>query len=240
MKKSLLSLSLISVFFITNSFAQNKKVAVVTFYVVRKIGLDQFGSTAQVANRLIEDPNFNMEPLLKNFHAQFFDNYAKQFPFDLVPEETVLNNEAYKAFTPLGSEGNFDLLKDNYNLPYPGYKVVLPVMGHGNERKLLEILKTDGVMKVYVDFDLVKFGFGNMGVVRVNAFANIALFNKNGDKVFSIRENAKSKSVSPLVGGVPVITPEKILPMCESALTELMVDLQKDLPKMIKKSDAKL
>jgi hypothetical protein len=70
--------------------------------------------------------------------------------------------------------------------------------------------------------------------------ANIALFNKDGDKVFSIKEDAKSKSVSPLVGGVPVMTADKIQPMCESAMDELMTELQKDLPKMIKKADAKL
>ena len=43
-----------------------------------------------------------------------------------------------------------------------------------------------------------------------------------------------------MVGGVPVINPEKLLPMCDSALEELMGDLQKRIAKIIKKSDAKL
>jgi hypothetical protein len=34
--------------------------------------------------------------------------------------------------------------------------------------------------------------------------------------------------------------PEKVLPMCESAMTELMADLQKRIPKIVKKTDAKL
>jgi hypothetical protein len=36
------------------------------------------------------------------------------------------------------------------------------------------------------------------------------------------------------------MTPEKILPMCESALNELMADLKDKLPKIIKKANAKL
>jgi hypothetical protein len=43
-----------------------------------------------------------------------------------------------------------------------------------------------------------------------------------------------------MVGGIPVVNPEKILPMCESALTELMGDLKKRIAKIISKTDKKL
>lgn len=239
--KKLSILSLLLMLCITFSYAQSKKVAVVTFYAVKKIGVADFGSAATIAvSKLVDDPNFNMSPLLVNFHDQFFNTYSKEFPFELLPETQVITNADYKAFTPAG-EATGGVLKDNYNIAIEGYKVVLPLMGHSNEDALLKIFsQADGVMKVYIDFDLVKIGFGGMGVVKVNAHANIALFNKAGDKVFSIKEDAKSKGGSALIGGVPVLTAEKILPMCESALTELMNALQKDLPKMVKKSDSKL
>ncbi len=242
MKKILTLIPLLLATSLTFSYAQNKKVAVVTFYVVKQIGLGDFGGAAQAASmKLSDDPNFNMVPLLKSFHGQFFDDYSKKFPFDLLPEDQVINNDAYKAYVPVGTATSGPFKDMNYNIPIDGYKVVLPLMGHENERNLLKIFnQCDGVMKVYIDFDLVKIGFGGMGVVKVNAHANIALFNKDGDKVFSIKEDAKSKSVSPLVGGVPVMTVDKIQPMCESAMDELMTELQKDLPKMIKKADAKL
>jgi len=241
MKKSSILIALFFIVFTTGLYAQNKKVAVVTFYAVKKIGVADFGSEATLAvTKLVNDSNFNMLPMLNKFHAQFFDSYSKAFPFQLLPEDQVLNNDAYKAFTPLGEKAS-GVFKDTYNIPIAGYKVVLPMIGHENERNLLKIFnQCDGVMKVYIDFDLVKIGFGGMGVVKVNAHANIALFNKDGDKVFSIKEDAKSKNVSPLVAGVPVMTVEKILPMCESAFDELMVELQKDMPKMVKKADAKL
>lgn len=242
MKKNLILIPLLFVLFTANVFAQNKKVAVVTFYVVKQIGVTAFGGAAEAAvMKLSDDPNFNMEPLLKKFHTQFFDDYSKSFPFQLIPEADVINNDAYKAYVPVGTATSGPLKDIKYTVPIDGYKVVLPLMGHENERNLLAIFKQcDGVMKVYIDFDLVKIGFGGMGVVKVNAHANIALFNKDGDKIFSVKEDAKSKGVSPLVGGVPVLTPEKIMPMCESAMEELMTELQKDMPKMIKKADAKL
>ena len=77
-------------------------------------------------------------------------------------------------------------------------------------------------------------------MVKVEAQANVALFNKSGDLVFSVDESGRSKGVSALVAGAPVITTEKILPMCESAMDDLMSALQKDMPKMVKKADKKL
>ncbi|AYL98006.1 hypothetical protein [Mucilaginibacter celer] len=240
MKKTILPVILF--FALTlNSYAQDKKVAVVTFYAVKQIDVGGFGNAAQLAVKLADDPNFNVAPMLTNFHDQFFNDYAKSFPFQLLPEDQIINNDAYKAYVPVGEEATSGVLKDTHNLPYNGYKIVLPLMGHANEKNLLGIFnQADGVMKVYINFSLSQIGFGGMGVVKVTAFANIALFNKDGEKVFSIKEDARSKSSSPLIGGVPVMTPEKILPMCESALTELMNDLQKDMPKIIKKANAKL
>jgi hypothetical protein len=40
-----------------------------------------------------------------------------------------------------------------------------------------------------------------------------------------------------MVGGLSVVKPEKILPMCESALTELMGDLKKRIAKIVSKAE---
>jgi hypothetical protein len=98
MKKVSIFLPLLLVFLIAHTYAQGKKVAVVTFFVNKKIDVTEFGGPAFLAvNKLTDDPNFNLEPLLKNFHAQFFDDYSKSFPFQLLPEKDVVNNDAYKA-----------------------------------------------------------------------------------------------------------------------------------------------
>ncbi|GGH10977.1 hypothetical protein [Mucilaginibacter phyllosphaerae] len=241
MKKRLIFGMLFSLVLSITGYAQTKKVAVVTFYAVKKIGVADFGATANAAvTQLVDDPDFNMSPLLQNFHDQFFNTYAKDFTFQLLPEAEVTGNTDYKAYAPAG-EATSGVFKDNYNLPYDGYKIILPLAGKQNEKALLKIFnQADGIMKVYIDFDLVKIGFGGMGVVKVKANCNIAMYNKAGDKVFSVSTDARSKGSSPLIAGVPVLKTDKILPMCESALAELMTNLQKDMPKMIKKAEAKL
>ena len=95
MKKTLILTSLIFFLLSSLSFAQDKKVAVVTFYVNKKINVGEFGVTAAIAvDKLSDDPNFKMEPLLTKFHTQFFESYSKSFPFQLLPEDQVVNNDS--------------------------------------------------------------------------------------------------------------------------------------------------
>jgi hypothetical protein len=242
MKKILILSAICSILLITGSYAQTKKVAVVTFYIVKQIDVSDFGTanTAAAVARLGDDPGFNLAPVLKKFHDQFFEEYAKNFPFGLLPENQVINNSLYKDFIPDGGAVS-DILKVDANLPAQGYKVILPLKRSDNEKNLLKIFdQCDGVMKIYIDFDLEKKGFGGVGIAKVNAHANIILFNKNGEKVFSLKEEALSKISGAIITGIPFITPEKVLPLCESAMDELMVALQKDLPEKVKKADRKL
>jgi len=240
--KKIIAIGCLLIFIALGNVYAQKKVAVVTFYINKQIDVKDFGGAAYLAvTKLGDDPAFNLSPLLKEFHAQFFDTYANDFPFQLLTEKEVVNNAAYKAFTPNGVATSGILNVDNFLTPAEGYKVLLPELTSGNENEMLKIFSgVDGIMKVYIDFKLVKIGLGGMGVVKVQARTNIILYNKNGDKVFSTTEDAKSKGVSPMVGGLPVMTTDKIMPMCESALNELMINLQKDMAKMIKKADAKL
>ncbi|MGI4729477.1 MAG: hypothetical protein ACRYFL_00985 [Janthinobacterium lividum] len=233
-------LSLFFILFFTKIYSQEKKVAVVTFYADKRVGMKELGleSTADLI-KLEEDPNFNMAPLLRNFHDQFFGEYAKSFPFQLVPEPQVLNNEEYKAFIP---DGRPTVTNDMRYTAIEGYKVIDYMWGTSNEKNLVKIFNQyDGVMFVFLSFAFeTGIAFGGTGTVKVNAFAHIILVDKNGKKVFSIGENARSKKTSAMVKGIPIMKPEKILPMCESALTELISDLQKNIPKIIKKTEAKL
>jgi hypothetical protein len=165
-KKILIFTSLFLFLFSSLSFAQDKKVAVVTFYVNKKINVCEFGVTAAIAvDKLTNDPSFDMEPLLKSFHTQFFESYSKSFPFQLLPEGQVVNNDAYKAFVPVGvaSSGVLDISK--FATVIPGYKVLLEkVAFHPNEKEMLKIFnQADGVMDVSISFKLVKIGFWRHG-----------------------------------------------------------------------------
>ena len=227
------------------SFSQKKKIAVVTFYANKMISFEDLGLGVDIllgdVLKLRDDPNFNLNPILKQYHNNFFNSYSKELPFDLLPESEVLNNEAYQAFIPKYNLPNF--AKNNF-LTIDKYKYIYEgVGGKVNEEGIAKIFadKADGVMFINIDFAMEKgFGVGSTSTVKVRATTRMALYNKNGEKVFAFSESERSKKTALMVSGIPIMSPEKILPMCESALTELMGDLGKRIAKIVKKTEMKL
>ena len=241
MKKNIL-LVCIALFIMTKGFAQDKKVAVVGFYTDKIISFSDLniGSEELIASvlKLRDNPDFDLTPILEQFHEEFFSTYAKKFPFELLPEEDVTTNPDYIAFTPKYDKDEDELKRF---VVYDGYKYIHEgFMGKDNEVATAKLFsdKADGVMFVEIHFALQKgFGIGGTATVKMRAYARIALYDKNGKKIFAIKEGENSKKTSVMVGGIPVMKTEKILPMCESALKQLMKDLEKRLPKIIKKAD---
>ena len=222
-------------------FAQKKKVAVVTFYADKMVDLSDVGfATLASVTDLQNDPNFNLKPLLAKYHDTFFNTYSKEFPFEFLPEATVTAKPEYQAFKPtfLGIDQKMDIRFQ----PYENYVSIDPSWNASNVKAMVNLFpEADGVLFVYIKFALVKgYGIGGTASTKMQAYTHIALYNKKADKVFVIDEHANSSKTGVMVGGVPVMKAEKILPMCESALDELMEDLGKRLEKIIKKSNQKL
>ncbi len=233
--------------FTTNIFAQKKKVAVTSFWVSKHIGFDQLGGNAALAASiasLAEDPNFNLQPVLDNFYTTFTEGYAKQFPFDLVPEDVVLNDPNYQAF-----EGRFNESKDADRsklfqrfLTPKTYKPLVRSAIKGEKSNQVQMAKmfadrADGVMFVSMGYEFVKkpmpFTAGIMAYVR------IIIWDKEGNKVFKHVEYATSKKTVAIVGGIPIMKPSKLLPLCESASEKLVADLNKKIGKITKKATKK-
>jgi hypothetical protein len=231
-------LFILTVLFALNSYSQKKKVAVVAFYTDKTIdfsnlGLNGLASIVDLGN----DPNFNLTPILEKYHNAFFDVYSKKFPFDIVPENEVIQKQEYIDFSPkYAREG--DAGKTIIN--YPGYKYIYEgTAGEANEVGTATMFKeiADGVLFTEIHFALQKgFAVGGTGTVKMRAYARISLYDKTGKKIFAFNEGANSKKTGAIVGGIPVLTPEKVLPMCESALEELLKDLDEKANKMIKKT----
>ena len=224
------------------AYTQDKKVAVVTFYADKQIDISKFATKSAEASitKLCNDPDFDMTSFLKNFHDQFFKNYAKKFTFQLLPEREVLGISDYKDFVP-NDPASAGALRDELTLAAKGYKVVLPLKDNNNEKKLADMFGAcDGVMKVYLDFSMEKKGLGGVALVKVNASVHILLFDKNGKKVFSTTETAVSQISGSQIAGISFLIPKKVLPLCENAVDELMIKLQEDMPKIAEKADGKL
>ncbi|QSW87839.1 hypothetical protein J0383_16360 [Flavobacterium endoglycinae] len=236
MKRILL---ILTVLFALTGYSQKKKVAVVSFYTDKTIDLSELGlnGLAAIAD-LGNNPNFNLSPILEKYHNAFFNDYSKKFPFELLPETDVTQKPEYIAFTPkFAREGG----ENGTIINYPGYKYIYEgINGSANEEASAQIFKdvADGVLFTEIHFAVVKgFAVGGTGTVKMKAYARIALYDKTGKKVFAFSEGATSKKTGAIVGGVPVLSLEKVLPMCESALEELLKDLDEKIEKIVKKSD---
>lgn len=240
--KQILFVSFLTMSFI--SVAQNKRVAVVTFYADKMVDVSELGGLATLIKEvsdLRDDPNFNLSPTLEKFHGDFFNVYSKQLPFDLLSEQEVTTNPNYISFVPQFEATKY--FERNY-LVYPGYKYIYEgMLGKKNEEGIAKALgdTVDGVLFINLDFAFQRgFGFAGVSTLKVRATARMALYNKLGEKVFAFREGENSTETKMMVGGIPVISAEEVLPMCNSALGELMGDLQKRITKIVKRSKMKL
>lgn len=224
-------------------FAQDKKVALISFYTVKQLGFVDKPSQQDLLNsaKLADDTAWHILSILKNFREQFFKNCAYKFPFELLPEKQVLGNREYRDFIP--DEGNVDdILNFKTNLPVPGYKALPEQKKNTNEKNMLAVFTgCDGLMKVFLKFQLDRRGVGpKMALVKVRASATISLFNKKGEKVFETTESALSQLSGSQIAGIPFMVPKKLLPLCENAADELLITLQQDMPKVAEKAGARL
>ena len=225
------------------SQAQEKKVAVVTFGVNKYVGVSgnmspnaaTLASIAEMAN----SPKFNLTPVLDNFGNMFFNEYSKTFPFVLIPEDQVTGNPGYKSYHTIDTNNMY-----YHNcLMRPGYNLL--GVSFAYKQDLMTMIRlfpdADGFMFVDLSFQFQpKVAYGNIGVCGINAYASIYIWNKNGDKVLQIWEGANSTGTVPMLGGIPVIKLDDILPLCQNAADKLLKDLKGRLPKIIRKCEKKL
>jgi len=227
--------------------AQTKRVAIVTFYADKLIGANKLDEGARESfYELAEEENeqFNIEPILKGFHQTFRNDYLESFPFEVVPEEAVLTHTGYTNYQlPSSITVNEDRL-----IPIEGYKVLVSggnmLRSWRTESHMISALSdldVDGVMYVTLYYTWEpKIAFGGMGNVGIKAHISMELYNKEAKKVFSHEESAVSKKSVALVGAVPVMNYDKLLPMCQDATERLTKDLNKKIQKLTKKTNKSL
>jgi len=239
------------------TYGQKKRIAIVTFYVDKYINANKIVETSRQATyekTKEDDPRFDLRPILEDFHETFMKKYVKEFPFEVVPEDEIINNIMYKAYKGLDGVEDQDSV-DNLNeaindrfIAIEGYNVLLTggnmLRSWRTESHLLKILEDvniDGVMFISMSYAWEpKVAFGGLGNAGIRSYINMDLFNKEAKKVFTLEEHATSKKSVALVSGAPILNYDKLLPMCANATERLLDDLNKKLPKYIKKVDKKI
>lgn len=189
--------------------------------------------------------NFNLQPVLDNFYKTFTEEYSKQFPFELLPESEVLENPDYMAY-----KGRFNESKDadrsklfqRYLTPKT-YKPLVKSLTKGEKSNQMQMVqmfkdKADGVMFVSMGYEFIKKPVPFTAGIR--AYVRIQIWNKEGKKVLGIMEYGTSKQTVGIVGGIPIMKVEKLLPLCESASDKLVADLNKKMKKITAKAAKKL
>lgn len=228
-------------FLSTKLVAQEKKVALVTFYCDKKIGGTGMGTAGE---SLMKDPNFNLNPIINKAYTKFSTEFTKDFPFKMVDKAIVTENPEYKAYQSKflwdTTKGVNKLAGVQYAMA-DGYIWAFAAGSTINDSKrdevnLYKILQKecDGVMFVNIDYEITP-GMGGL-YANVTAYFNMTLWDKNGKKLFTVRESGKSNKKVPAVGGIPVMSVDKIQPLCEDATNVLFEELQSKLAKIVKKS----
>ena len=214
----------------------------------KHIGFEELGGNVGMAAAiasLAEDPNFNLQPVLDNFYNIFTTKYAKLFPFKLIDETEVLEHADYKAY-----EGRFNESEDvdrnklfQQFLTPKTYKPLQESLLKGEKSNQMQMVKmfsdkADGIMFVSMGYDFVRKAVPLTAGIR--AFIRIKIWNKEGKRVLAINEYGTSKKSVAIVGGIPIMSPEKLLPLCESASEKLVADLNKKIKKLTAKCAKKL
>ncbi len=97
--------------------------------------------------------------------------------------------------------------------------------------------RADGVMFVSIGYEFIRPMPFTAGI---RAYCRIKIWNKKGKRVVTVNEYAKSKRSIPIIAGIPVMKPEKLLPMCIDSSNELIEDLHRRMKKITRKAARKL
>ncbi len=234
-----MAIAMVCLLLSASAFAQ-KKVALVTFYCDKKIGGTGIGTAAE---SLLNDPNFNLKPLVDKAYDRYVTEFAKDFPFQLIDNSEIVSNADYKSYksrymadTTKGFNKlaglQFVTAKD---LVFAYGDITLAKEENRDQCNMTKIFNTaDGILFVSMDYE---FESRLMGLgAGITAYLNMFLFDKECGKIFRIREYGKSKGKVPAVAGIPVMDPAKIQPLCEDATEVLFAELKGKLGKIVKKS----
>jgi hypothetical protein len=240
MKKFTLSI-LMLVAITASSYAQDKRVALVTFFGDKKIGGTGMSTLGE---SLMKDPAFNLQPLVEKAYARFVNEFAKDFPFKLIDAKEISSNTEYQNYKSAMLMDTASGFNKSIGIQY----AVVPGMiwAYGDKQGLLGEEKRDpcNLAKIFPDADAIlfvtmdyEFESRAMGMMAgAVAYLNMFLYDKKCDKVFRIRERGVSKGKVPAALGVPIMNVKKIQPLCEDATEALFEELKGKLGKIVKKS----
>ena len=227
------------------SHAQLKKAALISVYGNKNLSDDPMNT--MLYKKILDDPAYDIGALVTKFDDVMNNTFITKFPFEFVPRADVVGAEGYSDLAEMSSLHNG--IWKNVTIAGKDY-VKIAAWGTMKDKeaiaKSFELLPDDveGVMIAFMDFSLVDAGgVGPYARKKVVAYVNVKIFNKEGKRIFKLRERETSDHGVSAVGGI-VVDPKKVLPIIEEATSNLFSamekKLDKSLAKMVKKMEKEM
>jgi hypothetical protein len=214
--------------------AQIQKGALISVFGDRNLSDDPMDT--KIYEVLMKDTSFNLKPIVNKFDMTIREKFLPQFPFTFLTKEQVINAEGYTDLRQLTRWAT-----DDWQTTSAEKYVPIAAFGIADDTKAIqksfEIVGNgvDGVMIAYISFNIYDAGgIGPMAKKKVYAYVNLKIFNKEGKRIFKLKERASSDKGVLAVAGI-ITDVKKVMPMIESAATNLFADMEAKLPKSLAK-----
>ncbi len=214
--------------------AQINKGALISVFGDRNLSDDPMET--KLYEVIMKDTSFNLNGIVNKFDQTIREKFIPQFPFSFLSKDEVVGAAGYtdlKQMTRWARE-------DWATTPAKQY-VPIAAFGIADDtdaiKKSFEIVQSgvDGVMVAYINFNIYSAGgIGPMAKKKVYAYVNLKMFNKDGKRVFKLKERASSDEGVLSVAGI-ITDIKKVMPMVQSAADNLMKDMEAKLPKSLAK-----
>ena len=214
--------------------AQIQKGALISVFGDRNLSDNPMDT--KIYEKIMKDTAFNLNPIVNKFDKTIREKFFSQFPFPFLTKEEVVNASGYSDLKNLTRWAN-----DNwYTTAANGY-VPIAAFGIADDteaiKKSFDVVQNgvDGVMIAYVNFNIYAAGgIGPMAKKKIYAYVNLKIFNKEGKRIFRLKERASSSEGVLSVAGI-ITDFGKLKPMIESSADNLLKDMEEKLPKSLAK-----
>ncbi len=226
--------------------AQIKKAAIISIFGNKNLSKDPMNT--MLFEALLKDSSFDISGTVLKFEKIIDEKMIPVFSFPFMDKKEVVSNGEYQKIKSTLMMTDSEEKKSHHlinpYIPAEGYKN-LAAFGIVNDKKAIakcfEIFPdVDAVMIAYISYNLYDGG-GAMGMSskKVYAYCNIKMFNKEGKRIFKLKERASSKKGVMAIGGL-VLDPEKLKPMVYDASERLLADMEAKISKSMAKMAKKL
>jgi hypothetical protein len=247
MKKIILAIAILMIQNIATQ-AQLTKVAVISVFGDKNLTDNPLET--EMYKAILEDDSWDMQAMINEFDKLLLDEIVPLFPFPFMAKEEVVTAEGYKGLhekTSYYSSNETGQKMISYNtVPAENYVAIAAFgLAMNDDEAILasfDLLPedVDGVMIAYINFNIYTEA-GALGITteKIIANCNIKIFNREGSRIFKLKENERSNSGVTAVGGF-VTDPDKIIPLIVEAKDNLFEALKKKLPKKLAKMAKKI